>query len=149
MDLRGPNDHASAYWAALLLSRYCRSTEIDLPLVTGYMRRQDIGTCGPALGQIGVMTFRGKVIRRGEHHFVPASLHLYALGCRDWGLHGMEKRILAKGEFHPAVKKKIAELQRRIVQLRKDKSPASHERVRRYEHAVDGLQQILTAPRRR
>jgi len=143
LNVRHPTDHASGLWAAMQFARCYRATEADLSIITDYMQRQDIGTCGPALSQIGVMLFRGKVIRKGEHMFVPATLHLYGLGCRDWGLHGMEKRILAKEEFRPAVKKKIADLKREIERLAKARPACWHERARRYEHAAEGLQQLV------
>jgi len=137
------NDHESATLATLLLSSACRAPELDVSVVTGFMLRQDLGTCGPAPSNIGVMVFRGRVIDKGEHLFVPAALHLYGLGCRDWGLHGMEKRILAKPEYRGAVQKKIGQLKTEIGRLTRDKPPQWLDRKRCYEDAVAGLEELI------
>ncbi len=52
-------------------------------------------------------------------------------------------RILAKKEFHPAVKKKIAELKADVSRLGRDKPAGWLERKRRYEDAIAGLEEIL------
>jgi len=140
-----PNDHRSAESAALLYSSCYRSTGLDMKVLLDYLQRQDIGTCGPGLNVLGTILARMRILRSEENRpeFLPAFLKLYSIGCRGWVRYGGVERFLGRKENHPAVKKKIAELQGEIARLGREGAAGWLDRRRRYADAIAGLTELI------
>jgi len=139
-------DHTSAWLAGNLLNHYRLKGPIDLARVSRFLRRLGPGQGGPVVNSLGDLLRRVKLpdgrpaLNRPD--VLPAVLHLYALGYRDYMLYGVERWIASKSNIS-LFRDKIAELRTETERLRRDKPNGWKDLSRRYEDAIAGLGRLI------
>ena len=145
-------DRTSAALAGNLLNHYRIEGPIDIAFVGQFFLRIGPGQGGPAVGYLGDTLRRiktsGDVPSLNDPRAMPGVLHLYALGCRDYMLYGVE-RWIASADNIPVFRKKIDDLKTEIERLRRDRPDRWQDRSRRYQDAIEGLQELLKKCRKR
>jgi len=136
-------DHDTVARALGQINRYhyWAGVKVDLALISRYMREMDIGRVGGGgLYSLGNTLRRMDLLSRPD--IFPGVLNLYALGCRNYMLYGVERWIAVPANV-PAIRKKIEQLKGRIDRLGRDKPIDWLDRKRRFEDAIPALEQLL------
>ena len=144
-------DCTSTNLAANLLNHYRLKGPIDVAAAGRFLRRLGPRQGGGAVGDLGDLLRRLKA-PDGEPSLnrpdvLPAVLHLYALGYRNYMLYGVERWITLKRNV-PAFARKVDELRTEIERLRRDKPRGWRDLSRRYEDAVGGLTDMIEKARK-
>jgi len=145
-------DRTSAALAANLLNHYRLKGPIDTDIVGRFLLRVEPGQGGDAISNLGDMLLRVRtpdgIPSLNHPRIIPGVMHLYALGCRDYMLYGVE-RWIAREENIPAFRRKIDELKTEIKRLQRDRPEHWLDRSRRYQDAVKGLDELLKKSEKR
>ena len=139
-------DRISAGLAGNLLNHYRLEGPTDLEAVGRYLLRIEPGRGGPVVGNLGDLLLRVKKPdgrdNLSDPQVLPGVLHLYALGCRNYMLYGVE-RWIGRPENVPAFRGEIKRLKAEVARLRHDEPEGWADRSRRYEDAIKGLNVMI------
>jgi len=145
-------DSTSAHLAGNLLNHYRLLGPIDLNVVGGFLAKVGPGQGEGAVGGLGDLLRRIKMPddRPALNHpqVLPAILHLYAIGYRNYMLYGVE-RWISYYENVPAFRKKIQQLRYEIESLSREEPTGWQDLSRRYQDAIDGLNELIDRTEKR
>jgi len=140
-------DATSAHLAGNLLNHYRLLGPIDREVVSGFLMQVGPGQGQGAVGDLGDLLRRVKLSdgrpALNDPHVMPALLHLYGIGYRNYMLYGVERWISYK-ENVPAFRKGIERLQTEIKRLKTERPVGWQDLSRRYADAVEGLEVFIS-----
>lgn len=144
-------DRTSAALAGNLLNHYRLKGPIDMTVVSRFLSQLGPGQGGGAVSSLGDMLRRVKTAEGlpslNDPRVLPAVLHLYALGYRNYMLYGVE-RWITRTENVPAFRGKVRELTSEIGRLRRSRPAGWTDRSRRYADAIAGLEDLIEQSQR-
>jgi len=139
-------DRTSAGLAGNLLNHYRIEGPIDVSAAGRYFRKIGSGQGGRVVGGLGDMLRRVQVTggkkALGHPEVLPAVLHLYSLGYRNYFLYGLWRWIDLQ-ENLPVLRKEIDRLEGEIKRLRKEKPDRWADLSARYADAIDELRNVI------
>jgi sialate O-acetylesterase len=139
-------DRTSAHLAGNLLNHYRLLGPIDVSAVARFLEQVAPGRGGGVIGSLGDLLRRVKMPdgRPALNHpqAVPAVLHLYGIGYRNYMLYGVE-RWISYNDNVPAFREKVRQLRSEIQRLHREKPERWQDLSRRYGDAIDGLNELI------
>jgi len=142
-------DRTSVYQAGNLLNHYRVKGPIDHAQVARYFKRVGPGQGSPAMGNLGDLLRRlqvpgtqQKVLDRPD--VLPALLHLYAIGYRNYFLYGIWRWVTVENHL-PLLHEEISRLERETRTLRSEKPESWEDLSTRYADAIEGLKEVIAS----
>jgi len=144
-------DRTSAALAGNLLNHYRIEGPIDVAAAGRFFRKIGPGQGGNVVGGLGDMLRRVKVADEkkalGHPKVLPAVLHLYSLGYRNYFLYGLWRWIDVR-EHIPLLQQEIKRLEGEIKRLQSEKSDRWKDLSARYADAIQGLREVIDDARK-
>jgi len=135
--------------AGNLLNHYRVKGPIEYAKVTRYFERVGPGQGSPAMSNLGDLLRRLQVPgsqRKAldQPDVLPALLHLYAIGYRNYFLYGIWRWVTLENHL-PALHKETRRLEREIRRLRSEKPESWEDLSTRYADAIAGLKEVIAS----
>jgi len=146
LDRKPFGDRTSVGLAGNLLNHYRIEGPIDVKAVGRFLGKIGPGQGGRVVGSLGDLLRRLKMpdgqSALGHRDVMPAVLHLYSIGYRNYFLYGVWRWVNIP--YHlPALRQEIKRLEGEIKRLKSEKPDRWADLSARYADAIEGLQAVI------